>query len=63
MKDRKISFTIEESDYQVWKHVSNDLIQRKIFRNKTEIFELVILFLQRAKLDEIRNLKITSTIV
>ncbi len=63
MKEKKIGFTVTEGDYQVWKHISNDLIQKKIFRNKTEIFESFILFLQRAEMQKIRDLKITTMIV
>ncbi|PIU50019.1 MAG: hypothetical protein COS92_03550 [Desulfobacterales bacterium CG07_land_8_20_14_0_80_52_14] len=62
-KIKKVSFTLRSSDHQTWNHIADELIQRNVFRNKTEIFECLIYFLQRSKYDEIKEFKSTSIIL
>jgi len=62
-KKRRVNFTVSDSVYQTWQQASNDLIERRVFRSKTEIFESLIYFLQRAKKEEILQFKSTTMIV
>lgn len=61
-KQMRVGFTIKKSDYEIWKHITDDLIQRRLFRSRTEIFENLVYFLQRGRLEEIKSFKETSTI-
>jgi hypothetical protein len=61
-KQKRIGFTIKKSDYEIWKHVTDDLIQRRLFRSRTEIFENLVYFLQRGRLEDIKSFKETSMI-
>lgn len=61
-KKTRVGFTIKKSDYEIWKHVTDDLIQRRLYRSKTEIFENLVYFLQRGRLEQIKSFKETSTI-
>jgi len=61
-KEKKLSFTVTEGDYQAWRFISEDLVEKKIFRNKTEMFETLIYFLQRAKHSEIKEFKDSAMI-
>lgn len=62
-KKRRVNFTVSDSAYQTWQQASKDLIERRVFRSKTEIFESLIYFLQRAKKEEILQFKTTTMIV
>lgn len=61
-KQKRVGFTIKKSDYEIWTHISDEMIQRRLFRSKTEIFENLIYFLQRGRLDDIKAFKATSVI-
>ena len=61
-KQKRIGFTIKKSDYDIWNHVTDELVQRRLFRSKTEIFENLIYFLQRGRLEDIKSFKASSII-
>ena len=59
-KKKKVNFTVKDSVYLTWQQVAEDLINRRVFRSKTEIFETLTYFLQRAKREEIETFKSSS---
>jgi len=56
-KNRKITITTSEDIYQTWLTTSDKLTKSKIFRNKTEIIESLIYFLEKANSKEIEKIK------
>jgi hypothetical protein len=62
-RKKKVNFTVKDSVYLTWQQVSDDLISRRVFRSKTEIFETMTYFLQRAKKEEIGTFKSSSMII
>ncbi len=56
-KNRKITITTSEDIYQTWLITSDKLTKSKIFRNKTEIIESLIYFLEKANPKEIEKIK------
>lgn len=62
-KIKRIGVTISEVDSEIWNMVSRDLIQRKIFRSKAEIFEAMIYYLQKANNEELIKFSDSSKIL
>lgn len=63
IKKKKINFTVPDDVFAVWQQVSDDLVERRVFRNKTEIFDSMVYFLQRAKKEEVLEFKSKSMII
>ncbi len=62
-KKKRVNFTVTDTVYETWQQTSNDLIERRVFRSKTEIFEALVYFLQRAKKEEILQFKSITMII
>ena len=56
-KDKRINFTVDELTRQTWNEVSSELVEKRVFRNKTEIFEFMISYLGQAKYKELFELR------
>lgn len=48
MKDTKVSLTVDKETRQLWNKATDNLIKKKLFRNKTEVFENIVFFLSHA---------------
>ena len=48
MKKERIGFTIDPKTRQIWDTKSQEVVDRRFFRNKTDIFESLVLFLNKA---------------
>ncbi len=53
IKNRGVAFTISEDLHQLWQSASENLIEQRIFRNKTEIFERLVLFLHSSVVENV----------
>lgn len=62
-KKKRVNFTVTDTVYETWQQTSNDLIERRVFRSKTEMFEALVYFLQRAKKEEILQFKSITMII
>lgn len=62
-KKKRVNFTVTDTVYATWQQAADDLIQRRVFRSKTEIFEALAYFLQRAKKEEIMEFKSSSIMI
>ena len=62
-KKKRVNFTVTDTVYEAWQQTSNDLIERRVFRSKTEIFEALVYFLQRAKKEEILQFQSITMII
>jgi hypothetical protein len=47
-KSERVSFSVDSQTRQMWEKTSSSVIYKKVFRNKAEIFESLILFLSQA---------------
>ena len=52
-KTKHISFTVSDDLYNKWQEISGRLVYKRIFRNKHEIIEKLILFLENAEMDKL----------
>jgi hypothetical protein len=48
MKKERIGFTIDPKTRQLWDVKSKEVVDRRFFRNKTDIFESLVFFLNKA---------------
>ncbi|MBT9174570.1 MAG: hypothetical protein DDT22_00230 [candidate division WS2 bacterium] len=62
-KKKRVNFTVTDIVYETWQQVSDDLIERRVFRSKTEIFESLVYFLQRSNREEILEFKSPTMII
>lgn len=61
-KKKRVGFTLSDELYNEWDAVSRNLIERRLFRNKTEIFESLVSFLKHSEKEDIISLKSKMTI-
>ena len=52
-KTKHISFTVSDDLYNKWQEISEKLVYKRIFRNKHEIIEKLIFFLENAEMDKL----------
>lgn len=52
-KTKHISFTVSDGLYNRWQEISGRLVYKRIFRNKHEIIEKLIVFLENAEMDKL----------
>lgn len=57
IKNKAVAFTVSEDTHQIWRSISEELIRKRVFRNKTEIFEKLVLFLQSSVLEKIESFR------
>lgn len=57
IKKKGVAFTVSEDTHQTWLSVSEELIRKRVFRNKTEIFEKLVLFLQSSVVEKIESFR------
>lgn len=63
-KSERISFSVNNETRQMWEKTSSIVINKRVFRNKAEIFESLILFLSQASEKELWDFreKITKSL-
>ena len=52
-KTKHISFTVNDELYNKWQEISEKLVYQRIFRNKHEIIEKLVAFLENAEMDKL----------
>lgn len=57
IKNKGVAFTVSEDTHQIWQCISEELIRKRVFRNKTEIFEKLVLFLQSSVVEKIERFR------
>ena len=62
-KNKKVLFSVDNTTYETWNLVADELIRRRMFRSKTDIFESLVYFLQRAGNEDIKKLKMSTMII
>jgi hypothetical protein len=56
-KIKKLSFTVDMDTYNLWEESAANLIKTKIFRNKTDILESLLLYISKIDKKEVFSLK------
>jgi hypothetical protein len=57
MKTKKINFTVDSKTYEEWQDISQELVSKRYFRNKTDVFESFMIFLKKSTKNDLRNFK------
>ena len=57
IKKKGVAFTVSEDTHQTWLSISEELVRKRVFRNKTEIFEKLVLFLQSSVVEKIESFR------
>lgn len=60
-KKKRVGFTLSDELYNEWNVISNNLVERRLFRNKTEIFESLVSFLKHSEKEDIISFKSKMT--
>ena len=62
MKNQRIGFSLDLDTRHKWEEIARDVISKKFFRSKSEIFECLIYFLLHAEIDELLNFRRKMTV-
>jgi hypothetical protein len=63
MKTKRVSFTLDGDTYSEWQKLTEKLVSKRYFRNKTEVFETLIVFLSNADKDELLEFKLKQNTI
>lgn len=61
-KKKRIGFTLSDEQFNEWNTICKNLVERRLFRNKTEIFESLVSFLKHSEKEDIVSFKSKMTI-
>ncbi len=62
-KNKKVLFSVDNTTYETWNLIADELIRRRMFRSKADIFESLVYYLQRADNEDIKKFKTTTMII